>query len=187
MICPESPICQVQALGEETWEASSSLPISIPLFTLLSNTTLHFDYPAPYNPFISPSGVLLRVCFASWQQLTQTTLSSSKVSSLWISVVTTFTCTGEILSLPFSFLESLLLTHLPSICFHLVFPLLSSLLSGSESHKKVTATQSRILWYYYNDSVSLLANFVPHYVRVDAHSPHFPLSLTEHFVLLLRW
>jgi len=33
--------------------------------------------------------------------------------------------------------------------------LFSSLVTGSRSHKLVTSEVSRILWYYYNDSVSL--------------------------------
>jgi hypothetical protein len=34
---------------------------------------------------------------------------------------------------------------------------LSSLVTGSRSHKLVTSDVSRILWYYYNDSVRTLS------------------------------
>jgi CDP-diacylglycerol--inositol 3-phosphatidyltransferase len=41
--------------------------------------------------------------------------------------------------------------------------LFSSLVTGSKSHKAVTSEVSRILWYYYNNSVSIpIQLLIPH-------------------------
>ncbi|KAG8685995.1 CDP-diacylglycerol-inositol 3-phosphatidyltransferase [Ceratobasidium sp. 394] len=40
-------------------------------------------------------------------------------------------------------------------------PLFSSLVTGSKSHKAVTSEVSRILWYYYNNSVSIRFHIAP--------------------------
>ncbi len=48
---------------------------------------------------------------------------------------------------------------LDSLSFVDVLPTLpSSLVTGSRSHKLVTSDVSRILWYYYNDSVRVFLN-----------------------------
>lgn len=110
-----------------------------------------------------PADARPHVCYVTYPPHTRVMQSSSSSSSPWTSPAITCTCTGVLYAV---------------LCpLHLMPHDDSSLLTGSRSHKLVTSDVSRILWYYYNDSVRTPSHGLP---IVSAHRGMHPANAFFH-------